>query len=147
MFAFFKSFYLLPLAEVSYISFASIMIATILAIYLLNEKVSLRRWIAIFVVFIGILIILRPGSNIFNFSMLLPLLGATVLSVAIIVMKSVLKFDKPPTCSLYMDNFVVLIILGTLFFNFYHTIIQTIIFIILYGFYWRYSSNFSYECI
>jgi len=118
MFAFFKSFYLLPLAEVSSISFASIMITTILAIYLLNEEVGLRRWVAIFVGFIGILIILRPGSNIFNFYMLLPLLGATALSVAIIIMKTVLKFDKPPTCSFYMHSLVVLIMLGTLFFNF-----------------------------
>ena len=118
MFAFFKSFYILLLAEVSSISFASIMITTILAIYLLNEKVGLRRWIAIFIGFIGILIILRPGSNIFNFYMLLPLLGATALSIAIIIMKTVLKFDKPPTCSFYMYSLVFLIMLGTLFFNF-----------------------------
>ena len=66
MFAFFKSFHLLLLVEVSSISFASIMITTILAIYLLNEKVGLRRCIAIFVGFIGIVIILRSGINIFN---------------------------------------------------------------------------------
>jgi len=38
-FAFFKSFHLFPLAEVSSISFASIMITTILAIFILKEKV------------------------------------------------------------------------------------------------------------
>ena len=95
MFAFFKSFHLLPLAEVSSISFASIMITTILAIYLLNEKVGLRRWIAIFLGFVGILIILRPGSNLFNYYMLLPLLGATALSIAIIIMKSALNLIHP----------------------------------------------------
>ena len=118
MFAFFKSFHLLPLAEVSSISFASIMITTILAIYLLKEKVGIRRWIAIFIGFFGILIILRPGTHIFNFYMLLPLLGATALSVAIIIMKSVLKFDTPPTCSFYMHSLVALIMIVTLFFNF-----------------------------
>ena len=118
MFAFFKSFHLLPLAHVSSISFASIMITTILAIYLLKEKVGIRRWIAIFIGFIGILIILRPGSNIFNFYMLLPLLGAGALSVTIIIMKSVLKFDTPPTCSFYMHSLVTLIMIVTLFFNY-----------------------------
>jgi drug/metabolite transporter (DMT)-like permease len=118
MFAFFKSFHMLPLAEVSSISFASIMITTILAIFLLNEKVGIRRWVAIFIGFIGVIIILRPGSNIFNFYMLLPLFGATTLSVAIIIMKSVLKFDTPPTCSFYMHSLVGLIMVGTLFFNF-----------------------------
>ena len=118
MFAFFKSFHLLPLAEVSSISFASIMISTILAIVLLKEKVGVRRWIAIFIGFIGILIILRPGTNIFKYYMLLPLLGALALSIAIILMKSVLKFDKPPTCSFYMHFIVALIMFFTLFINF-----------------------------
>jgi len=118
MLAFFKSFHLLPLAEVSSISFASIMISTILAIILLKEKVGMRRWIAIFIGFVGILIILRPGTNIFNLYMLLPLLGATALSVAIIIMKSVLEFDKPPTCSFYMHCIVAALMVGTLYFNF-----------------------------
>ena len=118
MFAFFKSFYFLPLAQVSSISFASIMITTILAIYLLKEKVGIKRWIAIFIGFIGILIILRPGTNIFNFYMLLPLLGAALLSVAVIIMKSVLKYDSPPTCSFYMHILVVFIMICTLFVSF-----------------------------
>ena len=118
MFAFFKSFHLLPLAEVSSISFASIMITTILAIYLLKEKVGVRRWIAIFIGFIGILIILRPGTSFFNFYMFLPILGAIALSIAIIIMKSVLKFDTPPTCSFYMHILVTIIMIGTLFLNF-----------------------------
>ena len=146
MFAFFKSFHLLPLAEVSSISFASIMITTILAIYLLDEKVGMLRWVAIFIGFIGILIILRPGSNIFNFYMLLPLIGATTLSVAIIIMKSVLQFDTPPTCSFYMHSLVVIIMAGTLLFNF--TIPSYKEFLLL--FYWLYgrnSSNFSNKCL
>ena len=118
MLAFFKSFQLLPLAEVSSISFASIMITTILAIYLLKEKVGIRRWIAIGIGFIGIMIILRPGSEIFNYYMLLPLFGAAALSVAIIIMKSTLFFDQPPTCSFYMHILVALIMITTLFFNF-----------------------------
>lgn len=43
MFAFFKSFHLLPLAEVSSISFASIMVTTMLAIYLVKRKSSHRK--------------------------------------------------------------------------------------------------------
>jgi len=118
MFAFFKSFHLLPLAEVSSIGFASIMITTILAIYILKEKVGFRRWMAIFVGFFGIIIILRPGTNLFNYYMLLPLLGATALSFAIIIMKSVLKFDSPQTCSFYMHVLVALIMSGSLLIHF-----------------------------
>ena len=118
MFAFFKSFHLLPLAEVSSISFASIMITTILAIFILREKVGIRRWIAIGIGFIGVVIILRPGTEIFNYYMLLPLFGAAALSIAIIIMKSTLFFDKPPTCSFYMHILVGFIMSVTLFFYF-----------------------------
>ena len=118
MLAFFKSFHLLPLAEVSSISFASIMITTVLAIYLLNEKVGVRRWVAIIIGFLGILIILRPTGDIFNYYLLLPIIGATALSIAIIIMKMALRFDTPPTCSFYMHSLVGGIMLGTLFFNF-----------------------------
>ena len=118
MFAFFKSFQLFPLADVSAISFASIMITTILAIYFLNEKVGFRRWIAIFIGFLGVLIILRPGSTVFNYYMLLPLLAALALSTAIIIMKSALKYDSPQTCSFYMHILVAIIMVGTLYNNF-----------------------------
>ena len=78
----------------------------------------MRRWITIILGFIGIFIILMLGTNIFSFYMLLPLLGATALSVAIIIMKSVLKFDKPITYSFYMYCIVAsTIIIVTIYFN------------------------------
>ena len=82
MFSFFKAFGILPLADVSSISFASIMIITILAIFILGEKVGVRRWIAIFFGFTGVLIVFRPGTSLFSYFSLLPLLGAFALSFA-----------------------------------------------------------------
>ena len=93
MFSFFKAFGILPLADVSSISFASIMIITILAIFILDEKVGLRRWIAIFFGFIGVLIVFRPGTSLFSYFSLLPLLGAVALSFAVIIMKKLLSYD------------------------------------------------------
>ena len=97
---FFKAFGILPLADVSSISFASIMIITILAIFILDEKVGIRRWIAIFFGFIGVLIVFRPGTSLFSYFSLLPLLGAVALSFAVIIMKKLLSYDTPPTLSL-----------------------------------------------
>ncbi len=106
MFSFFKAFGILPLADVSSISFASIMIITILAIFILDEKVGIRRWIAIFFGFIGVLIVFRPGTSLFSYFSLLPLLGAVALSFAVIIMKKLLSYDTPPTCSFYLHVFV-----------------------------------------
>jgi len=117
MFCFFKAFGILPLADVSSISFASIMIITILAIFILNEKVGTRRWIAIFFGFVGVLIVFRPGTSLFSFYSLLPLIGAVALSFAVITMKKLLSYDSPPTCSFYLHAFVSLIYLPFVFFN------------------------------
>ncbi len=117
MFSFFKAFGVLPLADVSSISFASTMITTILAIFILGEKVGLRRWIAIFFGFIGVLIVFRPGTSLFSYFSLLPLFGAFALSFAIIIMKKLLSYDTPPTCSFYLHAFVALIYLPFVIFN------------------------------
>ena len=117
MFSFFKAFGILPLADVSSISFASIMIITILAIFILGEKVGVRRWIAIFFGFIGVLIVFRPGTSLFSYFSLLPLLGAFALSFAVIIMKKLLSYDTPPTCSFYLHIFVALIYFPFVVFN------------------------------
>ena len=117
MFCFFKAFGILPLADVSSISFASIMIITILAILILKERVGLRRWVAIFFGFIGVLIVFRPGTSLFNYYSLLPLVGAVALSFAVIIMKKLLSYDSPPTCSFYLHVFVALVYLPFLIFN------------------------------
>ena len=117
MFSFFKAFGILPLADVSSISFASIMIITILAIFILDEKVGIRRWIAIFFGFIGVLIVFRPGTSLFSYFSLLPLLGAVALSFAVIIMKKLLSYDTPPTCSFYLHVFVAMFYFPFVIFN------------------------------
>ena len=69
-----------------------IIFITILAIFILDEKVGIRRWIAIFFGFIGVLIVFRPGTSLFNYFSLLPLLGAIALSFAVIIMKKLLIY-------------------------------------------------------
>ena len=133
MFGFFKSFQLLPLADVSAVAFSSIMITTILSIFFLSESVGIRRWTAIFTGFVGVSIILRPGSEIFNVHMLLPLLAAIALSLAIIVVKVLLRTDKPPTCSFYMHIMCAMIMSLTIPFGWVMPNLGDLIFLISIG--------------
>ena len=67
----------LPLELCSAISFVSPLFVTVLSIPLLGETVGLRRWIAVLIGVLSVLIILRPGGASFQLAMLLPL-GASL---------------------------------------------------------------------
>jgi drug/metabolite transporter (DMT)-like permease len=58
----FYAFAVLPLAQVYAILFAAPLVITVLAIPILGEVVRLRRWAAVIVGLIGVLIVLRPGQ-------------------------------------------------------------------------------------
>ncbi|MGH8106791.1 MAG: DMT family transporter, partial [Arenimonas sp.] len=53
----------LPLSEAYSLFFIAPLLITILSVPLLKEKVGMARWLAIFVGLIGVLIVLRPGTE------------------------------------------------------------------------------------
>ena len=61
---FFFGVRLLPLAEASAIMFTSPILLSILAIPFLGERVGPYRWAAIFVAFLGALVVVRPGTGV-----------------------------------------------------------------------------------
>ena len=76
----------LPLATVVSISFAAPIFTTIFSIFLLKEKVGLYRWLAVFVGFVGIIVITEPGFSSLNFYYIYPIifcLGLSYVAIAI----------------------------------------------------------------
>ena len=73
------SFKYLSLANAHSIGSLAPVIVVALSAIILKEKVSAKTWIAIFIGFVGVLIILRPTSSIFDPKALLPLIAAFVL--------------------------------------------------------------------
>ncbi|MFZ9627158.1 MAG: DMT family transporter [Burkholderiaceae bacterium] len=71
----------MPLAETAAITFVSPFLVTLLAVIMLKEKVDLGQWLAIGFSFAGVLLIIRPGADVFGWAALLPL--GTALSMAI----------------------------------------------------------------
>jgi drug/metabolite transporter (DMT)-like permease len=63
----------MPLAEASSITFVAPVLVTLLAVLILKERVDLARWLAVGAGFIGVLIVIRPGSGVFTWASLLPL--------------------------------------------------------------------------
>lgn len=66
----------MPLAEATAIAFLAPVLLTVLAALFLKEKVETGRWVAILFAFGGVLLIIRPGSDVFTWAALLPLLNA-----------------------------------------------------------------------
>ena len=76
----------LPLATVVSITFAAPIFTTIFSIFLLNEKVGFYRWLAVFIGFVGILVISEPGFSSLNFYFIFPIifcLGLSYVAIAI----------------------------------------------------------------
>ena len=61
--SFFTALIYLSLPEAVAINFAAPLLVTALSIPFLGEKVGPRRWAAIFVGFLGVLVIIRPGAR------------------------------------------------------------------------------------
>ncbi len=70
----------LQLAEASAIMFCSPLLVTALAGPMLGEPIGLRRWIAVGVGFVGVLVVTRPGTGAMHWAVLLS--GVAVLNYA-----------------------------------------------------------------
>jgi len=78
MMCIFTAFGLMPLADAVAITFSSPLFLTVLSIPLLGEKVRIHRWSAVVVGFVGVLIILPPGSGMLQGGALFALINAVM---------------------------------------------------------------------
>ncbi|WEN14210.1 DMT family transporter [Rhodanobacter sp. AS-Z3] len=78
----------LPLAEAVALSYSSPLFVTIGAVLFLGEVVRMRRWSAVVAGFIGVLVIVRPGSDAFATGSLVALLAAALTGAVTISIKS-----------------------------------------------------------
>ncbi len=66
----------LPLADAIAIAFAGPLFVTMLAPMMLGETVGWRRWAAVLVGFVGVLVIVRPGTTAFQWFAVFPLMAS-----------------------------------------------------------------------
>jgi drug/metabolite transporter (DMT)-like permease len=95
----------LPLAEAIALFFAAPIIVTILSVPMLGEKVSGLSWAAIALGFIGVLIILQPGSALFNPAALFSLVSAASYALAMIIARK-LGVSEAATVMAFYQNVV-----------------------------------------
>ena len=102
---FVTSFRYLALGDVHSVAALSPIIVVALSIVFLKEFVDKKIWFAIFFGFIGVLIILRPGFDVFNFKSLIPLGAAFTFAIYQILTKKVSEVDKDETSLFFTSLF------------------------------------------
>ncbi len=91
----------LPLADATATGFVSPLFITALSIIFLREQVGLRRWAAVIIGLIGVLIVVRPGGTSFQLASLLPVLSAMSWAIAIIITRRMSGNEGMPTVLAY----------------------------------------------
>ena len=91
----------LPLAKAVTISYSTPLFVTILAVLFLGEMVRLRRWTAVGLGFIGVLVIMRPGADSFDANTLVALTAAVLSAIVAISIKVLSRTEKPDAIVLW----------------------------------------------
>ena len=96
---------LLPLASVIAIAFAAPIFVTALSVPLLREHVGPRRWTAVVVGFLGVLIMVRPGGDLFQWSALIVLGAVICYSLMIILVRVLGRTESASSIVFYYSLF------------------------------------------
>ena len=99
---FFTSLMHLPLAEATALVFVAPLFITALSALFRIEQVGWRRWLAVIVGFIGVLVALRPGAAAFQPVSLLPVATAFVYALLMLSARFVDSRESVWTLLLYM---------------------------------------------
>jgi drug/metabolite transporter (DMT)-like permease len=83
--SFYASLPVLNLSLAAVVIYTNVIFTTLLSAVLLKERVSVKQWLGVLSGFVGVAIILRPGTDSFSWFVLMPLAGALCYSLASLV--------------------------------------------------------------
>ena len=109
---FFLGLAAMPLADAVAIFFISPLIITIFSVFFLGEAVGPRRWAAIAVGFIGVLVMMRPGTDAFQFASLLPLAAAFCYASIHILTRRIGGTESAATMAFYIQIMFIVVCLA-----------------------------------
>lgn len=89
----------LPLADIEAIRFSGPLMIALLSVAMLGEKVGLNRWLALVVGFIGVLLIVRPGSAAFNLGSIFVTISVFFYALTAILTRKLQASDSSATMS------------------------------------------------
>lgn len=103
----FYSLSILPVTFAIALSFTTPIFSTIFAILFLGERAGVRRWSAIAIGFLGMLVILRPDLGGVDARASFVLVSSAMMAVAGVLVKSLTRTEPPETIVFYMALFMI----------------------------------------
>ena len=104
----------LTLATVVSISFAAPIFTNIFSIFFLSEKVGVYRWLAVFIGFIGIIIIAEPGLTELNIYYIYPIIFCLGMAYVAISIRQLSRTEPVWLISLYFSISITIVSLTTI---------------------------------
>ncbi|MBX2832074.1 MAG: DMT family transporter [Rhodospirillales bacterium] len=92
----------LPLAEATTLNFTVPLFGTILAAVILRETVRIHRWLAVFIGFIGVGLIIQPGTAAMQPASLLPIAAAMCMACAGMITKQLVRTENTTSLLFYL---------------------------------------------
>lgn len=81
-FSFYLSLGAMPFASATTISYAMALFMTAFAVPILGEKVGPVRWLAVCIGFVGVILVMNPGAETFQWIAVLPLIAAALYAIS-----------------------------------------------------------------
>ncbi len=103
MSAFFYAYAHMPLANAIAISFAAPLFITALSVPLLGEAVGVRRWSAVIVGFVGVVIMVRPDAGAFDLVAMVALAGSVFMALAMIFVRKLSRTETSGAIVFYFS--------------------------------------------
>lgn len=91
----------LPLAQAVALSYSTPLFVTIFAVLILREVVRARRWTAVALGFVGVLVIVQPGTEGFTLGSLVAVAAAILSALVSISIKFLSRTEPPDAIVLY----------------------------------------------
>lgn len=100
----------IPLAEATAVMFLAPLIVTVLSALVLHEKVSKGQWLAVSIGFLGVLLIVRPGGELFTPAILLPVGGSICFAIYQLLTRRLASTDHAVTSNFLSGLFGTLVL-------------------------------------
>lgn len=108
--AFYGAIPFLSLSTLGAANYSAPIFVTLLAAFAIGEPVSRRGWLGVLLGFVGVLVLLRPGSDAFSFWALMPVIGAAFYALGHITTRA--KCQDIPTAALALSTNIVMALAG-----------------------------------